>query len=796
MKSTITAIAGCALALALAGCGDNAPVRAVCGDLVCDASETAASCAEDCGCGNGVANPGEDCDGADLATATCESVAQRGGTLACNADCTFDVTACDESMCGNGLVEPGEDCDGDLGGATCASAGFSAGALACDASCQFDVAACCNDFCDAADTSVCVEDAVHTCTLEPTGCLGLEISDCALNDDVCVADEAVAMCICVDRCSSEGAPRCAGAVAEICTMQPDGCLDFVAMTDCATTGQACAIGPQGPTCVAAATGEDCSDPYPLTEGQNVIGWSAINEDYLVNEPSCSTSNLTGPDVVLAYTATVDGIATFSMAKPAGARHDLVVTADTCGTVNLLNEVSCLAESTPTSQGDTFAVTTGTTYYFYLRDTTTGSAPLPSPLVLTLDEVACSSFTNNASNLSPPSGAVLATTSPILSLDLDHPVNPSVGVITITGDLGTNRSFDLATAPAQVTFSNGGRTIHIDPTASFLPGETITVSWSGLVDQFCGAPIAPPSWTFAILTPSCTPGVGGMVGTTTTRLASGIPGSFTESYVAADTAPNGYVYVGGSSNLYRAPKAGGAFEDVEIEAGLTFSQLGLGMAIVGNKIFVTDTISTTTAPYMWRLSTSGGITWNPLGYGQFPTTPNDGVSAIFHHGGRLYSVTDEITTGVDTQIWSVGASAVLLPTEAVLEGTVVGEEDCDGISGDDTYFYLACANNDRLVRVNRTTFQSELITDAIDLSLTNNAVHAHDFDGDGSADALYVQTDEERVQYVCGPAGTAPFWRDVLVEFGTDTASYGLGFDPVANVLWAFDDDTQEFVSIQ
>ena len=59
MKSMIGALAACALALA--GCGDNLPDRGVCGDFVCDSSETASSCAADCGFGNGIANPGEDC---------------------------------------------------------------------------------------------------------------------------------------------------------------------------------------------------------------------------------------------------------------------------------------------------------------------------------------------------------------------------------------------------------------------------------------------------------------------------------------------------------------------------------------------------------------------------------------------------------------------------------------------------------------------------------------------------------------------------------------------------------------
>jgi MSHA biogenesis protein MshQ len=46
-------------------------------------------------------------------------------------------------LCGNGLVDPGEDCDGTaLGGKTCASLGHTGGALACDGLCKFDQTAC------------------------------------------------------------------------------------------------------------------------------------------------------------------------------------------------------------------------------------------------------------------------------------------------------------------------------------------------------------------------------------------------------------------------------------------------------------------------------------------------------------------------------------------------------------------------------------------------------------------------------------------------------------------------------
>jgi len=46
------------------------------------------------GCGNGVIQGGEQCDGADLAGQTCVSQGFFGGTLHCNPNCTFNVLAC------------------------------------------------------------------------------------------------------------------------------------------------------------------------------------------------------------------------------------------------------------------------------------------------------------------------------------------------------------------------------------------------------------------------------------------------------------------------------------------------------------------------------------------------------------------------------------------------------------------------------------------------------------------------------------------------------------------------------
>ena len=420
-----------------------------------------------------------------------------------------------------------------------------------------------------------------------------------------------------------------------------------------------------------------------------------------------------------------------------------------------------------------------------------------PIALHLDETSCSSFTNPTSNLSPANGATVESLSPALSFDLAHPVNTTVGVITLTGDQGTTVSFDLSTSPSQVTFTNGGRTVTIDPGTAFQTGETVTVSWSGLVDQFCGAAIAPPTWTFHVPTPSCIPGTNGMVGTTVTRITTGI-GSFTENYVGVDDQPNGYVYLGGSSNLYRVPKAGGAFEDVVSLSGISTTPLGEAMAISGSQVFVLDTTTSTTSPFLTRLTTSGGVTWNPLGYAQWAPAPGATAYAMAPYEGRIYIATNETGTGASTEIWSVPASAVVLPQTPVLEGTFATEQACDGLAVDDHYFYLTCDDsNNHLVRVDRTSFQTEVMTTSVNLSTTKNELVAHDFNGDGTADALYLKTDDETVRYVCSPASAPPFWSDILASFGsaTATSNYGLGFDPVANTLWAEDDDTRELISI-
>lgn len=93
------------------------------------------------GCGDGVIDPGEACDGENLGGQDCASRGFAAGQLACDA-CAFDSSGC--YTCGDGVKAEAEECDGaQLGGQTCQGLGYLGGSLACDlAACTFDITGC------------------------------------------------------------------------------------------------------------------------------------------------------------------------------------------------------------------------------------------------------------------------------------------------------------------------------------------------------------------------------------------------------------------------------------------------------------------------------------------------------------------------------------------------------------------------------------------------------------------------------------------------------------------------------
>jgi len=64
-------------------------------------------------CGNGNVESGEECDGSQLGTGTCENVLginDATGTLSCTSYCTFDYSKCSAPRCGDSICNNGETC--------------------------------------------------------------------------------------------------------------------------------------------------------------------------------------------------------------------------------------------------------------------------------------------------------------------------------------------------------------------------------------------------------------------------------------------------------------------------------------------------------------------------------------------------------------------------------------------------------------------------------------------------------------------------------------------------------------
>lgn len=245
-----------------------------------------------------------------------------------------DGADCPDCVCGDDRIQGDEQCDGtDLDGATCASLGRDGGALSCRSDCTYDTSACCDDSCAAA-----------------------------------------------------GEMGCDGTTVRRCDAQASGCLDWTVVEDCAASGQTCQAMGSGASCVTATGAEDCTEPFVLGEGNNVIDWTAQRRDFLTNAfPSCVDKTISpafGLDLVLRYTAPADGTVTFSMPKVMWGRQAIVVSDAACGVVD---ELVCLGDISLTSLGATFSVQGGAAYYFYVLDYLPSSSllsPLPFELTFT------------------------------------------------------------------------------------------------------------------------------------------------------------------------------------------------------------------------------------------------------------------------------------------------------------------------------------------------------------------------------------------------------------------------------
>jgi len=155
----------------------------VCGNDICEVGEDNATCPADCleipdnetVCGNDMIEEGEECDGIELANATCIDFGYTGGNISCTENCTLDLTECvnetNETVCGNDVCEEGEDY------------------LTCPEDCEAPAPVCvpeinCTDYCGNNETlfinGTCVDDS---CVFANITCeFGCDDAACLTNE--------------------------------------------------------------------------------------------------------------------------------------------------------------------------------------------------------------------------------------------------------------------------------------------------------------------------------------------------------------------------------------------------------------------------------------------------------------------------------------------------------------------------------------------------------------------------------------------------------------------------------------
>jgi hypothetical protein len=150
-------------------------------------------------CGNGILDPGEQCDGINLGGATCSASGFFGGTLTCSSTCTLNTSKC--SNCGNNILNAGEVCDGSaLGTASCSQQGCtSGGILTCNSTCTaFSTASCLG-------CPVCDRDGVcesgETCTGCPNDCATGTFAGSRCGNGICEAGNGEDCLSCPSDCN-------------------------------------------------------------------------------------------------------------------------------------------------------------------------------------------------------------------------------------------------------------------------------------------------------------------------------------------------------------------------------------------------------------------------------------------------------------------------------------------------------------------------------------------------------------------------------------------------------------------
>jgi hypothetical protein len=172
-------------------------------------------------CGDGMMNPGEQCDGTNITVACTDIDQYTGGTLSCDVMCMLNATQCtggSAGVCGDGTVNAGETCDGtNFTELTCLNFSFLSGPLGCTSNCEINTTNCpTGTYCG--DGSCNGGELCSTCPGDCGGCGGGCSDQCPKNGTI--------------DCDVQGRVRICG------NYDSDDCLEWNSWDNC-PDGQTC-----------------------------------------------------------------------------------------------------------------------------------------------------------------------------------------------------------------------------------------------------------------------------------------------------------------------------------------------------------------------------------------------------------------------------------------------------------------------------------------------------------------------------------------------------------------------------
>ena len=244
----------------------------------------------------------EDTDGCNVWSAGtyCDDTGQfcddSSGTPECVFECSDECSTDGESMCsGTLIVTCGAGADGCLDWEDGVDCGDT------DQLCDDggDAPACvdgCEDECLPADATQCTSaDVIETCAVGSDGCTDwVAGTDCTSTGDLCDDSTGTAACYtpCTGECDTEGASQCSTDMVQSCVLESDGCLYWNDVLDCSTTGYYCDDSLGDAYCIRPC--EDECDTLAATQcgGDNIQTCTEDMYDgcnYWVDTTDCTTT---------------------------------------------------------------------------------------------------------------------------------------------------------------------------------------------------------------------------------------------------------------------------------------------------------------------------------------------------------------------------------------------------------------------------------------------------------------------------------------------------------------------------